>query len=470
MDSDEVEESALLHIWEQPASDREKRAAVQSLERVGGRTTLDRIERPADVHLLPAASKLKANIARKTDAGALDLDAQLDNARGVRLTVSCRSGLEAFVREEIAQDSSLREIVTECSSGEGSKRLSNRIELSAQTTFSLKTLLQSRCWSELSFPLGKLPPLPHRGAPPPISDIARIASSPLAWTVMRSFTRGVIRYRWEFPARRLQGEEARHLAERVEINQPELINDPRQALWEIRVEENPREICVSLVPKFRPDPRFAYRCGDVPAASHPPLAAAIARLSGAGNAPFAGRERIWDPFCGSGLELAECARLSPPAHIYGTDTDPDACRIAPANIRAALAQSGFDAGPMNFVQNDFRNARQQGIPSRDLTLIVTNPPLGKRVPQRDLIELMSALFRLAEESLAPGGRLVLVNPCRAPGIQTSLHRSSSRRVDLGFSHFQLEKYIKVQTVRHTASTRTASMIAQKKSRFGKGRS
>ena len=81
-----------------------------------------------------------------------------------------------------------------------------------------------------------------------------------------------------------------------------------------------------LVPKGVADPRFAYRGRDVPAASHAPLAAAIAWLGGVREGDV-----VWDPFMGSGTELVERATRGPAAELVGTDLDPRALAAAEAN-------------------------------------------------------------------------------------------------------------------------------------------
>src|SRR5580700_2405141 len=94
-----------------------------------------------------------------------------------------------------------------------------------------------------------------------------------------------------------------------------------------------------------PDPRFAYRRRDVPAASHPPLAACLARL--AGRLP---NEVIWDPFCGSGLELIESALLGGARSVCGSDCSSQAIAIAQNTLAAAQIKSV----PATFICGDFR--------------------------------------------------------------------------------------------------------------------
>lgn len=434
-----AEEEALLGLWEKARNEREHRVVNQTLERVGGRRTLERAALGTEYGKTPALHRVEANIARSSGAGLLALDAPLNETGGVRVFLGCRNGLADFIREELAQDRRNRERFEEVAPA---MEKTDGVELLPRKSFTLRDLLAMRCWSTLSFPLGRLPALARAGAPLPVEELARLAASQPAWKILRAFTSGPIRYRWEFPARRITESTARALSEGVHARQPSLLNDTRSALWEIRVEETPRHVAVHLLPRFRPDPRFAYRSGDVPAASHPPLAAAIARLSQVGSAPFQGREHVWDPFCGSGLELAECLLLDPLCRVYGTDLEAGACRVASANVESAgkLARAAASSRAL-LAAGDFRDALRLGIPEDQLTLILTNPPLGKRVPRKDLQDLMRSLFGLAGELLIPGGRLVLVNPCEPCRGHPTLKLEWFRRIDLGFAHFQLEKYI-----------------------------
>jgi 23S rRNA G2445 N2-methylase RlmL len=449
--ADHHDEKALLSLWERPTSEREQRAVTRTLERVGGIQTIQRTGSCESLDARPAQQRLKANVARSSGSGKLALEAPLTDFSGTRLLLECRSGLETILHEEVSEHAICRsnfEATLATPQRHPLNSDSGGVELLAQKPFDLTQLLDLRCWSNLVFPLARLPALPHQGAPLPIEELVQAAASAEAFALLKAFTSGTIRYRWEFPARRINGSLAKRLAEAVHTQRPELLNDPREALWELRVSETPKMVAVDLVPKFRPDPRFAYRRGDVPAASHPPLAAAIARIARVGSPPFHGTERIWDPFCGSGLELAECVLQNAPAHVLGTDLDPDACRVTTANVASALSGIQRNPAPMTetrFECSDFRDVQQLGIPDQSLTLIVTNPPLGKRVPQRSLHELMHSLFALAVRLLAPSGRLVLVNPCRNWTPPTGLSLVSRQTVNLGFAHFPLEKYVREKT-------------------------
>jgi tRNA G10 N-methylase Trm11 len=192
---------------------------------------------------------------------------------------------------------------------------------------------------------------------------------------------------------------------------------------------------VELRPNLTPDPRFSYRQKDVPAASHPPLAACLARLAGRIE-----NEVVWDPFCGSGLELIESASLGGIRSVYGSDSSEEAVAIAQNNFAAAHASSI----PAKFVRGDFRDiATSRFLGGGAVTLIITNPPMGMRVPVPDLRRLMEDFFRAAVKMLKPGGRLVLVNPLSRGTPPALLQLKYQQTVDMGGFDCRIEKYLKV---------------------------
>ena len=427
----ESQEARLLELLDKPASSREDKFVTQTLERIGGEQTLKRTASAIEGRLSGSAQRLQANIARKHGDGRLEFDARLENFRDLMVNLECRSGLESFVLDELSQCAALVGVFRVLRSGGG------RIELLAQKPFALRDIFRMRCFSEIRFPLAQLPPLSRAGAPLDSGALAKIIASDSTQRIVSGFTSGPIRYRLEFASRKADVLLVRAIAEKVYSARPELLNDSREALWEVSVRESSGGIRVELCPRIRPDPRFAYRRADVPAASHPPLAAAMARLAGLGE-----NERVWDPFCGSGLELVECALKSHVCVVFGCDLSSDAVRIAESNLRSALHEQR--APRMHFAACDFRDASNS--PSfrelRDLSLIVTNPPLGKRVPIADLRSLVGALFDAAQALLREGGRLVFVNPMERAEARQGLRLEARHKVDLGFAHFHLEKYVK----------------------------
>lgn len=241
--------------------------------------------------------------------------------------------------------------------------------------------------------------------------------------LLAAMTRGSIRWRLGFPSghrRAVVWQVARDVAAAA----PELVNDPTQTTWDILVDEGALE----LVPRRADDPRFAWRVAEVPAASHPTVAAALAFVAGA----RAG-DRVWDPFVGSGAELVERARLGPCSLLLGTDISDDALAAARKNLASANVTA-------TLVNADARTHAPQPV-----DLILTNPPLGSRVhldATALLVEALPAFVR----ALAPGGRLVWLTPAaRKTGPvaeRLGLRRSRDLSIDLGGVRGRLERWDK----------------------------
>lgn len=240
---------------------------------------------------------------------------------------------------------------------------------------------------------------------------------------MRAWTDGPIRWRLGFAHGHRRAVIWR-VARDVSAAVPDLINDPTATTWDAIVDDDARTL--ALAPRRLEDPRFAYRVADVPAASHPTVAAALAWLGEARPT-----DRVWDPFCGSGLELVERARRGPWRSLLGTDVDPTALDAARANLAAA----GVSA------ELAIADARHHAQAAADL--IVTNPPLGSRVRLDAVALLIAALPNLAR-ALAPGGRLVWITPAprKTTPVAERLGLACLRRypVDLGGVRGQLERW------------------------------
>jgi 23S rRNA G2445 N2-methylase RlmL len=156
-----------------------------------------------------------------------------------------------------------------------------------------------------------------------------------------------------------------------------------------------RFLDVEMTPRALADPRFAYRKGDVPAASHPTIAAALVRV-----ACVSARDVVWDPFCGSGTELVERALAGPFERLHGSDLSDEALAAARENLDAA--------GVANAV---LERADATTHAPRGVTLILTNPPMGRRVLRgEDLRGTLDRFVDHAAARLARGGRLVWISP------------------------------------------------------------
>ena len=411
-----TEERQLLQLLQKSEIDREKKFLGQALNKIGGSATLDLIRSHGTPLPQLTEQRAKANLARQQKPSSIRLDAPLPNTPSLRIHLRCRTGLEPILTREI-KDTTDKFRILEIRPG--------LLTLAPTSAFLLHELYSLRCFSTASFLLGTLPKTRDLTDP-----LAQLIASPLNRQLCQTFTQGPIRYRLEFVAKGHQRSSILQTVQKAYSLCPDLLNDSRQAPWAIEVHPNSAGDWVELRPRLTPDPRFPYRQQDVPAASHPPLAAAMARLAG----PFTD-EVVWDPFCGSGLELIERARLGGVRSVLGTDLSPAAIEATLANWRAARL-TGIRT---NFVQNDFRDFLK--IPSctpGSISLLITNPPLGKRVPIPNLRGLLQELFTLASVALCPGGRMVWVNPLKIKPADPSLHLEFQQTVDLGGFACRLE--------------------------------
>jgi 16S rRNA G966 N2-methylase RsmD len=254
------------------------------------------------------------------------------------------------------------------------------------------------------------------------SAIVETLVAPGTRALLQAWTRGPIRWRLGFAHGHRRAVVWR-VARDVTAAAPELVNDPAATTWEVLVDD--QAWTLELVPRRASDPRFAWRVAEVPAASHPSVAAALAFASDLRDS-----DRVWDPFCGAGAELVECARRGA-KKLVGSDLDPTALEAARANLAAASVHAELVSG----------DARSHEAGPVDV--IVTNPPLGSRVKLDAAALLVAALPHFAR-TLAPGGRLVWITPARRKTTpvaeQLGLRRVLALNVDLGGVRGQLERW------------------------------
>jgi SAM-dependent methyltransferase len=420
------EEKQLLALLTPATGAREKKSLGRVLEKIGGAATLDAVTQHPG--LLPQTEqKVKAGLARAESPSAVRLDRVCTEFRGLRIHLRCRKGLESIVRDEA------QELIAKTRKFRLLEFRGQCVALAPVAPFSLADLFALRCFDTLAFGLGVVrAPTPAQSVEP----LAALIAAPLTRRLLETFTEGSLRYRLNFVGKGHQRAAVRLLAERTYALNPALLNDARQAPWTIDLHAIKGGCSVELRPKISPDPRLFYRTDDVWAASHPPLASCMARL--ADRAPD---EIVWDPFCGSGLELIETALLGGVQKILGTDLDPAALAIAQANFAAAKLPS-VEA---SFHQADFRDFEKiPGLGPNSVTLIITNPPMGRRIRVPSLYGLIADLFAIAAQTLKPGGRLVFPNPIRLAPAEPSLHLESTRPVDLGGFTCHLEVYHKTK--------------------------
>lgn len=401
---DEGSEAPLLEAWAREEQGPERRAIAEALGKVGGARSLalfsslstdDReLRRIADEALL------RLRRAAPEASAPAAIDPGLGPEQPTVVIARCRRGLERIFADELAP-------LHPAIDGPGAVRVT--------LAGPLGDLFRARTMLGFGFPL----PSQRREEGEEIgAALGRALRSPEAEALLRRFTPGAARYRIEWAG------EGRHRAEIVRAAQameralPSLVNDPSRRHWEVVVHADGAHVAVELVPRLD-DPRFSWRVADVPAASHPTIAAALARVGGS-----RADDVVWDPFCGSGGELIERARLGPAKRLVGTDVDPRALDAARANLAAAGVQAHLLLG-------DARVMVPTGV-----TLILTNPPMGRRVVRSaSLVLLLDEIVGIAARVLSRGGRMVWLSPqpARTADRARSLGLAVEEvaRVDLG---------------------------------------
>jgi 23S rRNA G2445 N2-methylase RlmL len=411
--ADSADEAALIELLQKANSpEREKKYLSRALDKIGGKATLELAEE------LPAqtALKVKASVARLESPSEIRLNEAVDAFWGLQIHLRCRRGLEGFVQQEIESSPQARRLF------ELKNLRPGLIDITPQSPFHLTDLLSLRCFATLAFVLGTI-------SKPDAPEIASIITAAPVRDLVQKLTQGAMRYRLEFPSLGHQRGLVRDIANRAYALCPDILNDARSAPWAVEVHPHGRHFTVELRPRLSPDPRFSYRRLDVPAASHPPLAACMARL-----AENSGRDVVWDPFCGSGLELIERGLLGGVVKLLGSDQSAAAIDISKSNLAASGIRVEAD-----FFHGDFRNA---GIAPNSISQIISNPPMGRRVPIPNLAGLIGDLFQTAARVLQPGGVLVFANPLSARPSEPCLKLDIRQRIDLGGFDVHLERYIK----------------------------
>jgi 23S rRNA G2445 N2-methylase RlmL len=419
------EETELLALLRSTGIEREKKFLGQTLDKIGGMATLETMAEGA-VHLSPQTEqKVKASVARAESPSAIRMEGLWSEIGRVRVHLRCRKGLEHIVREEAEQQSRTQKLFRAGYVGSG------LVELIPIAPFTLADIYSLRCFASAGFVVGTVKSSTENDR---IEAIALAIASPLSRRLLKTFTAGSIRYRLSFVSKGPQRSVVHLVANRAYALCPEILNDPRSAPWAVDIHPSKRGDSVELRPRLSPDPRFFYRERDVPAASHPPLAACMARLAGRVDDDI-----VWDPFCGSGLELIERTLLGGVRTVHGTDLSDAAIAV----VRKNFAAANLGTMASQFTRADFHDfAKIEGLGPNSLTLIITNPPMGRRVRVLNLRQLIEDLFSVAAKALRRGGRLVFANPIKMEAPQASLRLKSRQVIDLGGFDCRLEMYVK----------------------------
>ncbi len=404
-------EAAVLGYWHREPRIDHRRSVAATLGRIGG---------DASRGLLAAVQTDDTLLRREVDRALLRLaravpsDDRLDPKavpdHPLALRYACRAGFEEVLRDELP--------------AAWSPHLGPPGVVLARAAAPLEALWAPRCFTELSFELR-----PRRRQPGDdlAEHVAALMTSPEATAIFEAFTRGALRWRlvWTRGGHRRAQVEAAERA--VGPRLPGSVNDPRRALWTLEVDDDPRGVRAMLTPWWD-DTRFAYRVAEMPAASHPTVAAALVRVGEARP-----DDVVVDPFCGTALELIERARLGPYKSLHGRDHAPEAVSKARRNLAAAgLPEAVVQAG-------DAFDPLPPGA-----SLVITNPPLGYRVGfGAPADRLLVRFVEHAARSLVSGGRLVWLSSAAEAtaeaGRRAGLRLSLRRRIDLAGMAVELQR-------------------------------
>ncbi|WP_146647216.1 methyltransferase [Labilithrix luteola] len=391
-------EKALLEAWDAAEGDDDRRALTEALGKIGSREALAKISQGTPDKVASRAAVMIERAAARENPGRIDLSA----SRNAPIRFHTRAGLEGIVAEELGRvwKPELR--------GPG--------VVEATLDGPLASAAAIRTATHVGFPLARVVRRDDLAESIVETLLAREATS-----LFETFTKtggAPIRFRLAWA----QGGHRRALAwrcaELVRERTKTLVNDPTDSTWEVVVDDRDGKLSIELVPRGFTDERFAYRTGVVPASSHPTIAAALARV-----APRSDDDVVWDPFVGAGAELVERARLGPAKALFGTDIEDEALAAARKNLEnAGVTATLHRADALTFQ------------PSR-VTLIITNPPMGRRVQRGAHTDLLERFVSHAAKVLVPGGAIVWTLPearkIQARAEQEGFTVEGSVTVDMG---------------------------------------
>jgi len=398
-------EDALLAAWQREADVSVRRALAAALGQSGERALAAlRASPPSpDAELRRLVERAALTASRTLERGRSSvIDAGTSPGSPLPLVLRCRAGLERLLAAEIAAAG-----WPVVASGPG------RVETVLSRP--LSSVFHFRLHHGAAFPLSARPG-PTRRA------VVDALTSPEADAVIGAFTRGAVRFRLEWEHGGHRRADVWRIAGDIAARRPDLVNDPTDSTWRVHVIEDGSSVRVALEPRKIDDPRFAYRVADVPAASHPTVAAALARLAVTHSAAPAD-DVVWDPFVGSGLELCERARLGPSRRLVGTDISTEALAAARANLDAAGVHAALSIA--DALTHDLAG----------VTLILTNPPMGKRVLRGRAHAVLESMIERAASLLPAGGLLCWISPIpgqtRARAAAVGLRLIDAYPIDLG---------------------------------------
>lgn len=382
--SDESVEDALMRAWQAHSSLAMHRVLARSLGQCGGKRAHEFLQarHTTDAELTRLIAQALIKIERTQHRGV---------PSRIRMDVSilpmtnavfwCRTGLEQILCDEIesARNPSIIE----------PGRIECEIQCDLNTTMRYRTMLR------FGLSLGRVA---WNRQTPDIGRIVEKLSDPAIQKTIEQLTEGRATFRIEWVNQGPRRKDTWAIAQQMAQRAPRFVNDPTESAWEVCLTEMGQTLAIDLIPLAITDNRFDYRRALLPAASHPTIAAALAQVAG-----VRADDIVWDPFVGSGLELIERGLLGPYRWMFGTDTDGRAIRAATENIHAAALKK---------IELHRANALEY-VPQDPVTLIITNPPYGRRVAlSQSTQQFLIQALRYFSSVLAPDGRIVWLCPVK----------------------------------------------------------
>jgi 23S rRNA G2445 N2-methylase RlmL len=413
-------EAALIRAWTSDPRMEMRRSVAASLGKIGTEISLELLREArgaGDAELARIAERASIMIGRtasRSDGARIDMARQA--GRPLDVVAFARPGLEDLLADELSR-----------TPGVDGVRVMSPGRVRALLKGPMAALFRARTMLSFSFPLATEWIADGEAA----SDaIARAATSDAARDVFSTWTTGVPRFRIAWTEGGHRRAATWDTVRAIALRAPEFVNDPTASTWELVVSSQRRFVHVDIAPRAIDDPRFAWRKGHVPAASHPTIAAALARVASARP-----DDVVWDPFVGSGAELVERALLGPFRALFGSDVDEGALTIARENLDAA----GLPA--------TLRRVDALGHEPSGVTLVITNPPMGRRSSRAaGLADMLDRFVAHAAAVLAPGGRLAWIAPfparSRAAARSAGLTLEWARTIDMGGFEAEMQRWLR----------------------------
>ncbi len=254
----------------------------------------------------------------------------------------------------------------------------------------------------------------------PAAAVVDALASPEAAAIFAAFTRGPVRFRLDWERGGHRRAEVWRVAGAIAARRPDLVNDPTDSTWRVHVAEDGDRVADRA--RAAQARRSALRLPRGRCAGR--LAPDRGRRAGpaVGDAqPGPADDVVWDPFVGSGLELCERGRLAPFGRLVGSDISTEALAAARANVESAGVTAELVVG----------DALGHDVPGA--TVILTNPPMGRRVLRGRAEPLLVEIVDRAAAILPAGGLLCWISPipgqtrARAGGRRATARRRPSDR-------------------------------------------